>query len=141
VPKSLTTAFTGAKWLNDQHSAILEQQTLTEFITTGVYERHLRRVRRRNAVRLKALLDAIDLHMRDAVDVTGYSAGAHIAVWPRRHIDESSLIARAAERGVGIYGMSHYFLTRARRTGFLLGYSRMNIREIREGIRRLSGLF
>jgi hypothetical protein len=63
-----------------------------------------------------------------------------IAGWPRRRTDESSLIARAAERGVGIYGMSHYFLTRERRTGFLLGYSRMNIREIREGIRRLRGL-
>ena len=141
VPKSLITAFTGAKWLNDQHSAILEQQTLAEFITTGAYERHLRRVRRRNAVRLRALLDTIDLHMRDAVDVTGHSAGAHIAVWPRQRVDERSVIARAAELGVGIYGMSQYFLIQPQRTGFLLGYSRMNIREIREGIRRLSRVF
>jgi GntR family transcriptional regulator/MocR family aminotransferase len=140
VPKSLTTAFTGAKWLNDQHSAILEQQTLAEFIISGAYERHLRRVRRRNALRLEALLDAIHEHLAEAVDVTGDSAGAHIAVWPRRSVEENSLIARAAERDVGIYGISHYFLTRARRTGFLLGYARMNVREIREGIRRLRGL-
>jgi GntR family transcriptional regulator / MocR family aminotransferase len=140
VPKPLSTAFTGAKWLNDQHSAILEQQTLAEFIATGAYERHLRRVRRRNAVRREAMLDAIRKHLRVAVDVTGDSAGAHVALWPRCQVDEKSVIARAAERSVGIYGMSRYFLTRARPAGFLLGYSRMSAAEIHEGIRRLNGL-
>ena len=141
VPRSLVLAFTGAKWLNDQHSAILEQHTLAEFITSGAYERHLRRVRRANAKRREALLDAIQEHLRGVVDVTGDSAGAHIALWPRRRFNEKLLIARAAERDVGIYGMSQYFLASSPRTGFLLGYSRMSVVEIGEGIRRLRGLF
>src|SRR5580704_6132548 len=48
APKSLVAAFTAAKWLCDRHTATLEQETLAEFISTGMYERHLRRVRRRN---------------------------------------------------------------------------------------------
>jgi DNA-binding transcriptional MocR family regulator len=51
---------------------------------------------------------------------------------------EAALIAAAGGRGVGIYGMSRYFLTKSPRTGILLGYSRMKEAEIREGIRRLS---
>jgi GntR family transcriptional regulator / MocR family aminotransferase len=138
VPKPLVAAFTGAKWLTDQHSAVLEQQTLAEFITTGAYERHLRRLRRRNSSRREALLESITKYLQNRVAVTGDGAGAHVALWPKKRQSESSLIARAAERGVGIYGMSQYFLGKPRRTGFLLGYSRMNEEEIREGVRRLS---
>lgn len=141
VPKSLIAAFTGAKWINDQHSAILEQQTLAEFITAGAYERHLRRLRRRNSARREALLSAIHKNLHDRVDVTGEGAGAHIALWPRHRMAEAALIAAAGARGVGIYGMSRYFLTKAPRTGILLGYSRMKEAEIREGIRRLSEVF
>jgi len=70
--------------------------------------------------------------------VTGDGAGAHIALWPKRRLDEALLLTRAAERGVRIYGMSRYFLTQPSQPGFLLGYSRMKEEEIRQGIRRLS---
>jgi GntR family transcriptional regulator/MocR family aminotransferase len=138
VPKSLTAAFTAAKWLNDQHSATLEQQTLAEFITTGAYERHLRRVRRRNTARRSALLESIEKYLGDRVEVTGDGAGAHVVFWPRQRVSEESIVAKAASRGVGVYGISRYFLNRPSRIGIMLGYSRMRENEIREGIRRLS---
>jgi GntR family transcriptional regulator/MocR family aminotransferase len=138
VPKSLIAAFTGAKWINDQHSAILEQQTLAEFITAGAYERHLRRVRRRNSARREALLNAIHKYLGERVDVTGDGAGAHVAMWPRRRVSEAALIDAAGAHEVGIYGISRYFVTKAAKTGVLLGYSRMKEAEIQEGIRRLS---
>jgi GntR family transcriptional regulator/MocR family aminotransferase len=141
VPKSLTAAFTAAKWLNDQHSATLEQQTLAEFITSGAYERHLRRVRRRNAARRAALLDAIHKYLGDRVEVTGDGAGAHVVLWPTQRVSEEGVIHQAALRGVGVYGISRYFLKRPLRTGVMLGYSRMREAEIREGIRLLSEVF
>jgi GntR family transcriptional regulator/MocR family aminotransferase len=137
VPKSLTLPFTAAKWLNDQHSATLEQQTLAEFISTGAYERHLRRVRRRNTARREALLDAVRKYLGDRVELTGDGAGAHVVLWPRHRVSEDSVVARAASRGVGICGISRYFLTRPSRTGLMLGYARMNEQGIKEGIRRL----
>jgi DNA-binding transcriptional MocR family regulator len=47
------------------------------------------------------------------------------------------VIAHAAARGGGVYGISEFFLIRPSRTGFKLGYLRMNEKEIGEGIRRL----
>jgi GntR family transcriptional regulator/MocR family aminotransferase len=138
VPKSLTSVFTGAKWLNDQHSATLEQQTLAEFIASGAYERHLRRLRRRNTARREALLDAIHKYLGGRVEVTGDGAGAHVVLWPRKRTAESAIVEKAAARGVGVYGISRYFLTRPSRKGLVLGYSRMREEEILEGIRRLS---
>jgi GntR family transcriptional regulator / MocR family aminotransferase len=137
VPKSLAAAFIAAKWLNDQHSATLEQQTLAEFITSGAYERHLRRLRRRNAARRSALLEAITKYLRDRVEVTGDGSGAHIVLWPRKRLSEAIVVTEAASRGVGISGISRYFLKQPSRTGIMLGYCRMKEEEIREGIRRL----
>lgn len=138
APRSLVPAFTAAKWLNDLHSATLEQQTLAEFITSGMYERHLRRLRRRNTARRKALLDAVHRFLGNRVEVTGDRAGAQIVLWPRRHVSEEAVIANAAACGVGIYGISHCYLKRQPRPGFMLGYARLNEIEIREGIRLLS---
>jgi GntR family transcriptional regulator / MocR family aminotransferase len=137
VPKSLAPAFIAAKWLNDQHSATLEQQTLAEFITSGAYERHLRRLRRRNSSRRDALLDAIGKHLRGRVEVTGDGSGAHIVLWPKKRIREDVMVAEAASRGVGISGISRYFLKQPSPAGIMLGYCRMKEDEIREGIRRL----
>jgi GntR family transcriptional regulator/MocR family aminotransferase len=139
VPKSLASTFTTAKWLSDQHSATLEQQTLAEFITTGMYERHLRHLRRRNTARREALLHAIHKYLGERVEVTGDGSGSHVVLWPRKRVSEDTVIAQAASRGVSIYGTSHFFLTRPSRTGLMLGYSTMNEMEIREGIRLLGG--
>jgi GntR family transcriptional regulator / MocR family aminotransferase len=138
APKSLVPAFTSAKWLCDRHTATLEQETLAEFIATGMYERHLRRIRRRNTAHREALLDAIRKYLGDRVEITGDGAGTHVVLWPTQRIVENTVIENAASRGVGVYGISRYYLGRASRRGLMLGYSRMNEEKIREGIRRLS---
>jgi GntR family transcriptional regulator/MocR family aminotransferase len=140
APKSLVPAFTGAKWLADRHTSTLEQETLAEFITSGAYERYLRRARKANARRRDILLQSIDQYLGDRVTVTGHGSGAHIVLWPRSRISEETAIARAAEQGVGIYGTSHYFYGRPRRTGLLLGYAHMKQEDVREGIRRLANV-
>jgi GntR family transcriptional regulator/MocR family aminotransferase len=138
VPKPLISVFTSAKWLCDRHTATLEQETLAEFITSGLYERHLRRVRRRNAARREALREAIGEHLGDRVEVSGFGAGAHVALWPSARVSETDVIAKAAALGVAVYGISRYFLAAPSRKGFMLGYSRMKESDIREGVRRLS---
>jgi GntR family transcriptional regulator/MocR family aminotransferase len=140
APKRLIPALRAAKWLSDRHTSTLEQHTLAEFISSGMYERYLRRVRRRNTARRDALLDAIRSNLGDRVDVTGASAGAHVVLWPTKPMKEDLIIARAAACGVGAYAISPYYLKPPARTGILLGYSRMREREICEGIRRLSGV-
>ena len=138
APKKLVPAFAAAKWLCDRHTASLEQSALAEFIAGGVYERYLRRVRRRNSRRRDALLESIATHTEGRVEVTGDGAGAHVVLWPKKRSAEAALIAAAALRGVGVYGISAYFLRPPKKTGIMLGYARMNEAEIREGIRRFS---
>jgi len=138
VPRSLLPAFTAAKWLCDQHTATLEQDTLAEFITSGMYERHLRRVGRRNAANRRVLLEALHRHLGDRVEITGDGAGAHVVLWPRARISEDAVVAAAAARGVGVYPLERYRIRRAGRPGLMLGYQRMSVADIKEGVRRLA---
>jgi GntR family transcriptional regulator/MocR family aminotransferase len=135
APKGLVAAFAAAKWLTDRHTAMLEQETLADFIASGLYERHLRRVRGRNAARRRALLAAMAEHLPN-LEITGDGAGAHIAVWLGAGASEAEAIRRAAARGVAIYGVSRFFIGEPR-PGFLLGYAQLTVEEIDEGIRRL----
>jgi len=137
-PKRLVRAFLAAKWLCDRQTATLEQETLAEFVSSGLYERYLRCVRRRNAARREALLGAVHAYLGERVEVTGDEGGGHVVLWPRDPISEASIIKRAAAQGVRVYGISGYCLRKSARSGIILRYSRMNEREIREGVRRLS---
>jgi GntR family transcriptional regulator/MocR family aminotransferase len=141
APRALMPALTAAKWLCDRHTSTLEQRTLAEFIASGMYERFLRRVRRSNASRRDALLESIDAAFGDDIEVTGQGAGAHVVVWPKQPIDEAHAIRRAEERGIGIYGVSPYYVGKKGRPGIILGFARLSEAEIREGILRLRGIF
>jgi GntR family transcriptional regulator / MocR family aminotransferase len=141
APRSLVPAFTTAKWLCDRHTPRLEQRALAEFISSGQYERYLRRARRRSATRREVLLDSIDRYLKDRVEVAGDGAGAHVVLWSKERIVEDMVITAAASRGVGVYGITPYRLTPAPQSGLMLGYSRLTETQIREGIRRLSKVF
>jgi GntR family transcriptional regulator/MocR family aminotransferase len=136
APKSLVTPLVAAKWLCDRHTATLEQEAMADFIQSGAYERHLMRARKVLADRKRELLDSIREYL-PGVEITGETAGTHLVIWPKAHVDEHRVVAHAASLDVGIYGISQYFIGHPRRPGFLLGYSRLTSRQIHEGIRCL----
>jgi len=140
APKPLVPALMGAKWLADRHTPTLEQETLAEFISSGAYERHLRRTRKSNEGRRATLIESIERYLGDRVRVTGDRAGTHVVLWPDSKMSEQEIVAKAAERDVTIYGIAPYYYGRQRRAGLMIGYSRMKETEIREGIKRLGEL-
>jgi GntR family transcriptional regulator / MocR family aminotransferase len=137
VPPALIGVFSAAKRLCDYYSGGFEQEALASLITSGSYERHLRRVRRRNLAARAALLQAVHDHLGRRVAVTGDSAGAHVVLWLDRAVSEEAVIAASAARGVRACGVSQYFAGPASQPGILLGYSRLKETAIREGIRQL----
>jgi GntR family transcriptional regulator / MocR family aminotransferase len=137
VPQPLIEVFSAAKRLCDCVSGSFEQEALAELITSGSYERHLRRVRRWNVAARAALLEAVHERLGDRVTVTGDGAGAHIVLWLDCGVSEEAVISAAAARGVRACGVSRYFVEQAPRPGILLGYARLREAAIREGIRQL----
>ncbi|MBR0652064.1 PLP-dependent aminotransferase family protein [Roseomonas terrae] len=147
VPPSLSVAFARAKRLTDRQSPSLEQEALAELIESGAYERHVRRVRRRNGERRAALLAALAGTVGDAVTVVGADAGLHVVAWlntvPRA--DEAQFISRAQAVGLGLYPISPLYALDQDRApsdsaGLVMGYASLDEPAIRRGVRLLGEL-
>jgi GntR family transcriptional regulator/MocR family aminotransferase len=142
LPRALVRPFQASKWAADRFSAPLYQEALAELITSGRFERYLRRAGARNAGRRRALIAALGERLGRRVEVAGENTGVHLVVWlndvPPREVD--ALIARAAKAGVGIYPVAPYYAEPPRRAGLLFGYAALTEGEIRAGVRRLADL-
>jgi GntR family transcriptional regulator/MocR family aminotransferase len=100
-----------------------DQLTLAEFITSGGYDRQVRRARlayRRRRDRLAAAL------RRQGRQVSGIAAGLHAVLELGGPDIEDRVIARAAEHGLAIDGLAHYRAEPARENlaGLVIGYGR-----------------
>jgi GntR family transcriptional regulator/MocR family aminotransferase len=146
LPPELVDAFRAAKRLADRHSPTLEQAALAEFIQSGAYERHIRKLRRKNAQRRAALLDAFSENFGSTITVQGSEAGLHVVAWFRKYgsTQEEQLVQKARSAGVGIYPISDLYehpraVAAKRRAGFVFGYAALEERDIRHGVARLAG--
>jgi len=140
LPRALVRPVLAAKWAADRFSAPLYQEALAELITSGQFERYLRRAGARNAGHRRALIAALRERFGDRVEIAGENTGVHLVVWlnhvPARELD--ALIARAAGAGVGIYPVTPFYAEPPRRAGLLFGYAALTEAEIRAGVRRLA---
>jgi len=145
LPHALAPVFRQAKRLADRHAPALDQQVLAALIGNGIYERHVRRMRRENERRRSTLLQAIERYLPGNARVDGTAAGLHVVLWLpsfKAH-DEPALAAATRGEGVGIYPVSPLFAPaasrgQARPAGFILGYASLTTAQIEEGIRLLA---
>ncbi len=80
LPPPLVVTFAKAKRLMDRHTAVLDQRAIARLIDNGLYERHVRRVRRGNERRRAALLGALAAELPQA-RLAGSAAGLHVVLW------------------------------------------------------------
>ncbi|HMR30800.1 MAG TPA: PLP-dependent aminotransferase family protein [Geminicoccaceae bacterium] len=143
VPAALAAAFARAKNLADRCAPGLEQAALAELIESGAYERHVRRVRRRNGERRAALLAALSARLGGMVTVSGADAGLHLVVWLDRVpcAREDALVARARAAGLGLHPVTPLYAPcsagRPDAAGLVMGYAGLDERAIDHGVRIL----
>jgi GntR family transcriptional regulator/MocR family aminotransferase len=138
VPPELTTAFVTAKWMADRHTPLVDQAALADFITEGHLERHVRRMRRLYKRRRDTALDAVERYFGARALVRGDAAGLHMTV---KFNGSRNLASRAARAGVHISSSEIYYLdkpTGAAAAEYILGFSAVSERTIRESLRRLA---
>jgi GntR family transcriptional regulator / MocR family aminotransferase len=107
APSALVSAVAAEKEMSDRGSCTLDQLALATLLTTGRYDRHLRRMRTVYAARRTALTDAFARHA-PRVQLTGLAAGFHAVAPLPPGADESAVIAAARKRRVGLHGIGAY---------------------------------
>jgi GntR family transcriptional regulator/MocR family aminotransferase len=107
APAALAAAVAAEKEMSDRGSCTLDQLALATLLTTGRYDRHLRRMRAVYAARRTALTGAFARHA-PRVPLTGLAAGFHAVALLPPGADETAVIAAARQRRVGLHGMGSY---------------------------------
>ena len=147
LPPSLVEIFVAAKRVVDRHAATAAQRALALLLEDGSYDRHVRRMRRLQQARQRALTDALEWHMGDRVRIQGAASGLHLLAWiPGLPASaESALVQAARERGVRVYPVGPLYLptcarsrpTIPRPAGLVMGYALLSTEAIEGGVRRL----
>ncbi|MNM60940.1 HTH-type transcriptional regulatory protein GabR [compost metagenome] len=147
LPRELVHVFREAKRLTDRHSPRWEQNVLASLIESGTYERHVRRLRRDNEQRRRALLEAVEQHLAGHGQLVGMAAGLHgvLLLSALRAQDEPRLQALALERGIGVYPLSPLFAKPScaeheRPAGLILGYAGLTPQQVHDGVRILAAV-
>jgi GntR family transcriptional regulator / MocR family aminotransferase len=143
APPSLRSAVQAAKFLSDWHSPTVLQLALAEFLETGGFGRHLRKLnvvyRERHQMLTTALATRFDAYL----ELMPSSTGLHVAGIARTaSVDQIEAFARrAADAGVAIQTLSSFAAGEKALAGIVLGYGGIATADIEEGLRRLRKCF
>jgi GntR family transcriptional regulator / MocR family aminotransferase len=107
APAPLAGAVAEEKEMSDRGSCTMDQLALATLLTSGRYDRHLRRMRAVYAGRRAALVEAFARHSH-GVRLTGLAAGFHAVAPLPPGADEAAVVAAARERRVGLHGIGAY---------------------------------
>jgi GntR family transcriptional regulator/MocR family aminotransferase len=118
-PSWLTWAITSVHAIEAAGGDVIAQLALRDFLERGELERHLRRMRTRYAARRATLLSALRRVPQVRVRET---PPAGLFMLADLDVDESALVARAAEAGVGLEGLGLHRFEPGGPGGLVLGY-------------------
>jgi GntR family transcriptional regulator/MocR family aminotransferase len=141
APSRLSAAVAAEKEMSDRGSCTLDQLALATLLTTGRYDRHLRRMRTVYGARRTALTDAFARHA-PRVQLTGLAAGFQAVAALPAGADESAVIAAARDRGVGLHGIGGYrgHPDTAAPAALVMGFGNVRERTIEPAIAAVSDL-
>jgi GntR family transcriptional regulator/MocR family aminotransferase len=141
APSELADAVAAEKEMSDRGSCALDQVALATLLTSGRYDRHLRRMRAVYAARRAALVDAFTRHAPGA-RLTGLAAGFQAVASLPPHAEEAAIITAARERGVGLYGITEYrAVPVAAAPALVMGFGNTSERAIEPAIAAIAHLF
>jgi len=140
LPPELTEPFIQAKRLVDRGAPTLTQAAVSDFINESHFERHLRHLRAAYGKRREILVQALETYLPDIVQYSSTPAGLHVMLFLPPQVEETAVIHKAAQAGVGVYAGARYHLQQPAPPSILLGFSGLSEEDIEEGVRRLAGV-
>lgn len=138
VPPQLTDAFTKMRMVSDRCPPRVGQMVLSDFITEGYLEQHIRRMRMLYANRQAALLDAIEENLAPFIEPNPSNAGLHMVGRLPPDVDDQAVSDRLSEYDIIALPLSFYSQHPMERGGLLLGYAPIPEDEIKRTVLQMA---
>lgn len=136
VPPSLVPTLEEIQEIDYAVPSAIDQRALAVLLSSGRYDRHIRRSRVTYRERRDVVLEAVaDV---DGVTVGGVAAGLHVSLALPAHVDEAAVTGDLASQGVFIRGLANYRI-RPGPPGLVLGYAHLTPELLRVGAGMVAG--
>lgn len=142
LPPGLVDAFARRRAVDVRHSEVSTQAVMAEFMASGHFQRHIRRMRRAALSRRNALLAGWPQGVPGMGSLPVVTAGLHLTVRVDSLARERELLDLAAKADVEINGLSSYWLPDSlepqdQRAGLVLGFAAVPEEAITQALARL----
>ncbi len=138
VPDDLVERFSSAIRHTGQQPSPLMQKALAVYIGEGLFARHLRRMQTRYRERQLAVVDALNHHAGNRIEVTGGQAGMQLVAWLKVSVDREKLRHNMLARGLAAHLLSDYYHGSCPREGLFLGYAALPLEKVDSACRHLA---
>ncbi len=144
LPDKLLHKIEDIKYVADLHSPNFEQITLAKFIETGLFDRHINRMRRLYLKKRNYLIKCLEKEFGERVMITGAQAGMHFAAAFKDVIFDKALVRKIEEKNIEITPINkHYILDNSDlpiNDTLIFGYGNTKIEQMEKGIRLLADI-
>lgn len=137
APNDLVDTFRALRTHADGHPPAVIQNAMAEFIKSGGFVSHLRKMRGVYAARRDAVIGAIREHLPE-LEVGVHDRGLHFVAFLPDEVDDIACSRSAADAGIVVPPLSNYYLDDADRRGLLFGFACLTMQEIEPAVRRLA---
>jgi GntR family transcriptional regulator/MocR family aminotransferase len=140
VPPHLSPTIVESKSRADRGNPALDQRALALLMSSGRYDRHLRRMRTEYSRRRDVLVDVV-ARLAPSLRISGLAAGIHAVLHLPEGTQEDSFVSAARTRGLWVTGMGRFSIN-ADPTDprLVLGFGNTGTESIEVGIRMLVDL-
>ena len=142
VPAALAAPLAQMRAQSSARGRVAEQLALAEFLHSGQFALHLRRMRRLYRQRRDALVAALQQHLGAVASVHGGSAGMHLALrFELDQLDDAAISAQLRAHGIIAHALSsHAVAGGADWKGLMLGYAQVPAAQIDALVRQLAAV-
>jgi GntR family transcriptional regulator/MocR family aminotransferase len=140
IPPDLVERFVAVRAAMDIFPPYLYQEVLADFMRTGHFGRHIRRMRQLYGERRTSLVKSLREEFGSTIEVHGAEAGMHLAITLPRGMNDREIAARAAQERLWLWPLSPSYIGDHPRHGFILGFGSTPAEQIPRAVAKLKAM-
>ncbi|MGG0657658.1 PLP-dependent aminotransferase family protein [Rummeliibacillus pycnus] len=141
LPITLVDAF--SIFYKEQKTVVskIDQLVLADFISQGLYDKHIAKMRTLYRKKQQAIISSIETHLSKKFQIIGEKSGLHIVLKLPNYLREDEAIEKASSVGVQIYPISTSYHHPSNQPMVMIGYGGLSFEQIEKGILRLKKIW
>lgn len=137
VPKALVETFRAERMSHGAPPSLMAQPALAEFMGSGAFAIHIRRMRRIYAGRRRALIEALKPGDGTLYRIDASPAGLMLLLHLAPDVSDEAVVTKLASHGIEAQSLSSHYAGRKRQQGLLLSFAGFTDDDLKRAATRL----